>query len=176
MDEIFIVFWWIYFCIFFSNYVLVYAISHLLAKKKNWKTFVHTKVYPLLPLAYALIATYFWVTSFYYYRPDYILNTIMSSTAAKVLIAWSFLGLLFWLPFLRKNNTFCLVHSIPLFLLPLAGIVSNIFKYGIVERNDALNVLRIYTAGLLVYAIALAILSLTRFLILRFVFPKHRVT
>jgi len=174
MNEIFITFWWIYFCIFFSNYILVYAISHLLAKKKNWNTFVHIKVYSLLPLAYAFVATCFWVVTFYHYSSDYLVNTIMASISAKLIIGWSLLGLLFWLPFFRKNNHFCLLHSIPLFLLPFIVMATNIFKSGIIEWNDIFNLLRIYLAGLLIYALAIAILSVVRFLILRFVFPKHR--
>ena len=173
MNEIFVAFWWIYFCIFFSNYVLVYAISHLFAKKKNWNIFIHTKVYSLLPLAYAFVATCFWVVTFYHYSSGYIINTIMTSIPAKLIIAWSFLGLLFWMPFFRKNNHFCLLHSIPLFLLPFIVMAINIFKYGIIEWSDIFNLFRVYAGGLLIYAIAIAILSIVRFLILRFVFPKH---
>ena len=173
MNEIFIVFWWIYFCIFFSNYVLVYAISHLLAKNKNWNTFIRRKVYSLLPLAYALVTTCFWVVTIYHYSSDYLINTIMASIPAKLIVAWSLFGLLFWIPSFRKNNNYCLLHNIPLFLIPFILFAINIFKYGIVEWSDIFNLLRIYMAGLLIYAVAIATLSVVRFLILHFIFPKH---
>ena len=173
MSEFFIAFWWINFCIFFSNYVLVYAISHLVAKNKKWNAFIHTKVYSLLPLAYAFVATCFWAVTFYHYSPGYIVNTIMASLPAKLIVGWSLIGLLFWLPFFRKNNHFCLLHSIPLFLLPFMVFAINIFKYGIIEWNDIFNLLRIYLAGLLIYAIAIATLSVVRFFILHFIFSKH---
>jgi len=173
MNEIFIAIWWIYFCIFFSNYILVYAISYLLARNKNWNTFIHQKVYSLLPLAYAFVATAFWAVTFYYYSADYIVNTIMVSLPAKLIIAWSLLGLLFWLPFFRRNDHFCLWHSIPLFLLPFIVMATDIFKSGIIEWRDIFNLFRVYASGLLIYALAVAILTVVRFLILRFVFPKH---
>ena len=175
MSETFTAIWWIYFCIFFSNYILVYAISHLLTKKINWYTFIHTKVYTLLPLAYAFVATAFWGITFYYFGTDYIVKTIMASLPAKLIIVWSLLGVLFWLPFFRKNNHFCLLHSIPLFVLPLIIIAINIFKFQIFEWNDLFNLFRVYAGGLLIYAIAISILSLIRFLLLRFVFPKHHM-
>jgi hypothetical protein len=173
MSEFFIAFWWINFCIFFSNYVLVYAISHLVAKNKKWNAFIHTKVYSLLPLAYAFVATCFWAVTFYHYTPGYIVNTIMSSLPSKLIVTWSLIGLLFWLPYFRKNSHFCLLHSIPLFLLPFLVIAINIFKYGIIEWNDLFNLLRIYLAGLLIYAVAIAILSVARFFILHFIISKH---
>jgi len=172
MIEIFIAIWWINFCVFFSNYVLVYSISHLLAKNKKWNVFIHTNIYSLLPLAYAFLATCFWAITFYYYRSDYVVNTIMASIPAKLIVAWSLLGLLFWLPFFRRNDHFCLIHSLPLFLLPLIVMTTNIFKYGIIEWSDIFNLFRIYAGGLLIYAIAIAIVTVVRFLILRFVFPK----
>ena len=173
MNEIFIAFWWIYFCIFFSNYVIVYAISHLLAKNKNWNTFIKTKIYPLLPLAYAFVTTCFWTILLYQYSFNYIWKTIMAEIPAKLIIVWSLLGLLFWLPLFRKKNYFCLLHSIPFFILPIIIIANNIFKFGLLEWDDVLNLLRIYIAGLLIYVGAIIILLVAKFLILRLASPKR---
>ena len=173
MNEIFVAFWWIYFCIFFSNYIIVYAISHLLAKNKNWNTFIIAKIYPLLPLAYAFVTTCFWTIFLYQYSFNYIWKTIMAEIPAKLIIIWSLLSLLFWLPVFRKKNYFSLLHSIPFFILPLISIGNNIFKFGLLEWDDVWNLLRIYIAGLLIYVAAIIILLVAKFLILCLASPKR---
>ena len=173
MNEFFIARWWLYFCIFFSNYVIVYVVSYLFAKNKNWNSFIKLKIYPLLPLAYALVATCFWIISSYRYGFDYISKTIMAGIAAKLIITWSLSALVFWLPVFRKKIYFSLLHSIPFFILPFVGVAYNIFRLGILELSDVLNILRMCAAGLLIYAVAIIILQIAKRLFLRTHSPKH---
>ena len=147
---------------------------HICWQETKTGTLLFTKKYILYcPSPMLLLQRPFWAVTFYYYSADYIVNTIMVSLPAKLIIAWSLLGLLFWLPFFRRNDHFCLWHSIPLFLLPFIVMATDIFKSGIIEWRDIFNLFRVYASGLLIYALAVAILTVVRFLILRFVFPKH---
>jgi len=161
------------FAYFFSNYIIVYAISHLLAKNKNWNTFIKAKIYPLFPLAYAFVTTCFWTIFLYQYSFNYIWKTIMAEIPAKLIIIWSLLSLLFWLPVFRKKNYFSLLHSIPFFILPFIIIANNILKFGLLEWDDVWNLLRIYIAGLLIYVAAIIILLVAKFLILCLASPKR---
>ena len=173
MNDIFVTLWWLYFCTFFSNYLIVYAIVVLIAKNKNWNSFIRLKIYPLLPLAYALVSTCFWIMCSYRYGFNYISKTIMSGLAAQLLVAWSISGMAFWIPVFRKRNCYSVFHSLPFFILPLVSIGSNIYRTGVLETTDMLNLLRICVAGLFIYAAALIILIGVKYLRVALHAPKH---
>jgi len=97
----------------------MYAVLDLLSKNKKWNSFIKTKVYPLLPLTYVLITTCFWIFILYKGNFAFISKRVAHSMLAQLIIEWSFLGLLFWIPFLRKKDYLSLIHSTPFFMLPL---------------------------------------------------------
>jgi len=173
ITEIAIGFWWIWFCIFFSGYAIVYVIAHLLVKNEKWSSFIKTKVYPLLPLTYVLIITCFWIIILYKGHPSFISKRVAHSALAQVIIGWNLLGLLFWIPFFRKKNYISFVHSSPFFILPLIFVGKNMIRYGILERDDIFNLLHVYVVGAFVYVALMSILLFARFLFLRLATPKH---
>jgi hypothetical protein len=74
------------------------------------------------------------------------------------------LGLLFWIPFLRKKNYLSFIHNIPLFVLPLVFVGKSIIRYGILEKDDIFNLLRIYAVSIVIYLAAIIILWVTKYL------------
>ena len=97
----------------------------------------------------------------------------MAGLPAKLMIFWSLSALLFWLPFFRKKGNYSLLHGMPFFILPFIGIGYNIFKLGILELDDLFNLLRMYAAGLLIYAVAIVILWIAKLIFLHPQSPKH---
>jgi len=174
IEEISIGFWWIWFCIFFSGYPIVYAIAHLLLKNKKWSNFIKTKVYTLLPLTYVLVITCFWIIILYESNFSFISKKVAHSSLAQMIIEWNLLGLLFWIPILRKKNYICFIHSGLFFILPLIFVGNNIIRYGVLEREDIFNVLYIYTASAFIYAVVITILLLSKFLFLHLASTKHQ--
>jgi hypothetical protein len=173
VENIMIGFWWIWFCIFFAGYAIVYVIAQLLLKNMKWKSFIRTKVYPLLPLAYVLITTCFWIVILYKGNLGFISKRVANSLLAQSLIGWSLLGLLFWIPSFRKKNYISILHSLPFFMLPIAFIGRNISRYGILERDDILNLFRVYITGAFIYVVVIIILMLAKHVILYLTSPKH---
>ena len=173
MEEIAIGFWWIWFCIFFSGYAIVYAISHLLIKKEKWSGFIKTKVYPLLPLTYALVTTSFWIITLSESNPAFIAEKVAHTPLAQAIIEWNLLGLLFWIPILRKKNYISLIHASLFFILPLIFVGKNMMRFGILEREDIFNLLYIYTASTFIYSLVIIVLLLTKFLFLHLTSIRH---
>lgn len=172
MKEIAIGFWWILFCIFFSGYAIMFTITHLLSKNKKWG-FVKTKVYPLLPQAYALITTCFWVFILYKANLGFVSKEVAHSMLAQFIIIWNLLALLFWIPFFRKKYYFSFIHSLLFFCLPLVFMGKNLFRFGILEREDIFNLLRIYAVGFAIYFAAISMLWIAKYFFLHLTFAKH---
>lgn len=173
MEDIVIGFWWIWFCIFFSGYAIVYGTAYFLSNKQHPNLFIKNKIYPLLPLAYALITTCFWLFILYKANLSFVSKRVAHSILAQLLIMWSFLGLLFWLPLFRKNYSLSLMHSLLFFILPLAFIAKNILRLGVFEKDDILSLLRVYLASASVYLLAIIILLIAKFAFLNLVAAKH---
>ena len=174
MQVFFSIFWWIYFCIFFSGYPLAFAIVHLTAKNKKLHDSITLKIYPLLPLAYAFVTTCFWILMLCTGKMQFILEKIASATPSILVIFWSLTAFLFWLPRFRKNHNLSLIHSLPLFMLPPLNMLIKASRHSIVAHDYIINLLRIYTAGLIVYIIAIMFLLLIKWLLPNvFSFRRH---
>src|SRR5690242_8762428 len=173
MEDVVISFWWIWFCIFFSGYSIVYVIAYLLSNKKNPNVFIKNKIYPLLPLAYVLMTTCFWIFILYKANLTFVSKRLVHSMLAQALIGWSLFGFLFWLPLFRKNSAISLMHSLPFLILPLAFIAKNILRLGVFEKDDILNLLRIYTVSASIYLLPIIILLAAKFAFSNLVTTKH---
>jgi hypothetical protein len=166
-------FWWIWFCIFFSGYALVYAIVHSLSNKKNPHSFIKSKVYPILSLAYAFVALSFWIFVLYNANLTFITTRVTHSILSQLIVGWSLLGLLFWVPFFRKNYALSFIHSTPFFMLPLTFLIKNVYNYGILEASDVMNMGRLYLASILIYTAVIALFLMTQFIFLGLTSLRH---
>ncbi len=171
MQIFFSIFWWIYFCIFFSGYPLIYTFFYFTNKKTH--LLITKKVYPLLPLSYAFVATSFWLLMFYAGRMNFVLDRIISAWPSALVIIYSLAALLFWLPVFRKNSSLSFLHSLPLFLLPFFNMLIKRYKHKIVDHDYIISLVKIYTAGVVVYIIAIAFLIMIKWLLSRTILLKH---
>jgi uncharacterized membrane protein YdbT with pleckstrin-like domain len=81
------------------------------------------------------------------------------------LIFWSLTALLFWFPRFRENHNLSLIHSLPLFLLPPLNMLIKASRHTVVAHDYIITLLRIYTAGLIIYIIAILFLLLIKWLL-----------
>lgn len=158
MQDLFSFFWWIYFCVFFSGYPLIYILLYFTGKRKNMHHAVAEKIFPLLPLAYALVATCFWLLMIFTNRMDFVIQRISSAAPSALVMFYSFSSLIFFLPAFRRKAFWCFLHSLPLFMLPFYYIFSRGSKNKIVDSEDFLNLIRIYAAGFIIYIIVIVLL------------------
>jgi hypothetical protein len=165
MQIFFSVFWWIYFFVFFTGYPLAYVFINIIGRNKKMKHLVADKIYPAMPLTYAFTATAFWILMIYSGRMDFVFQKIAIATPSVLAIIYSFSALLFWHPFFRKNIYPSLLHSLPFMLLPLVHMILKAFRHGIDLPEYAGNLLRIYTAGFVLYMLLLIILLIFKWLL-----------
>lgn len=165
MQDFFSFLWWIYFCIFFSGYPLVYILFYFIAKRKSMHQTVAEKIFLMLPLAYALIATCFWLLMIFAGRMDFVVQRISSAAPSTLVILYSLSSLLFFLPAFRRKTFRCFLHSLPLFVLPFYYIFSRGNRAELIDYEDILNLIRIYAAGLIIYIIAIIILLAVKWLL-----------
>jgi len=176
MQVFFSIFWWIYFYIFFTSYPLAYLLFHLAGRNKNFNQLLAEKVYPLLPLSYATVASCFWILTLFSGRINFVFEKITPVVSSALIIVYSLSGLLFWLPVVRKKNILSLIHSLLLFLLPPLNMLSDKFKHRVVPHDYIITLLRIYTAGLLIYLIIIGFLLLIKWIIAhKFTLHHHKV-
>jgi hypothetical protein len=164
MQVLFSFVWWIYFCMFFSGYPLVYILFYFIGKRQSMHHVVAEKLFPMLPLAYAFVATGFWVLVIYTGRMNFVIQRIFSTAPSALIILYSFSSLLFFLPAFRKNIYLSFLHSLPLFMLPFYYIFSR-GKNKVVDHEDILSLIRIYAAGFIVYIFAMILLLVFRWLL-----------
>jgi len=164
MQVFFTIFWWIYFFIFFTGYPLLYGLFFLLGRIKKLRHFIKERIYPLMPLAYAFVSTFFWVLMLCTGRIDFIAKKIASGSPSVLIILFSLSALLFWLPVFRKNTVVSLIHSLPFFLLPLLNMVWRSFADKFVADDYIANLLGLYTAAFIMYLLAIIFLLLIKFL------------
>ena len=165
MQDFFSFFWWIYFCIFFSGYPLVFILFYFISKRKSMHHTVAEKNFLMLPLAYALIATCFWLLMIFAGRMDFVVQRISSATPSALVILYSFSSLLFFLHAFRGKTFRCFLHSLPLFMLPFYYIFGRGNRAELIDQEDILNLIRIYAAGLIIYIIAIVFLLAVKWLL-----------
>ena len=175
MQIFFSIFWWIYFFIFFSGYPLVCLVFYLMAGKKSMYNAVTEKIYPLLPVAYAFVATCFWLLMIYTGRMHFVAERIASAAPSVLVIAYSLSALLFWLPSFRKKTRLSFLHSLPLFLLPFFNMLFKTYSHKIIPHDYIFNLSRIYAAGFIIYLIAIALLLAVKWLLSKtFLLKQHK--
>lgn len=175
MQIFFSIFWWIYFAIFFSGYPLIYGFLYSMGKsKKSIHGVIAEKIYPILPLSYAFVATSFWILMISSGKMGFIIEKIVSVVPAALVIIYSLIGLLFWLPFFRKKPTLCLLHSLPLFLLAPLNMLFKALGHKVVAHDYITTLFRIYTAAFILYIIAISFLLLIKWVTGTFAFKHHK--
>jgi hypothetical protein len=172
MQIFFSVFWWIYFFIFFTGYPLLYAAVFFTGKTKNLHHFITERIHPLLPLAYAFVSTIFWILMICTGRMNFIAERIASGTPSVLVILFSLSALLFWLPAFRKNIALSFIHSLPFFLLPPLNMLWKTLSHKVVANDYILNLLRIYSASVILYLLAIVFLLFVKWVSITFFF-KH---
>ncbi|HEX5152188.1 MAG TPA: hypothetical protein VFW07_12125 [Parafilimonas sp.] len=175
MQVFFSIFWWIYFYIFFSGFPLIYLLFHLIATKKNFNKTIVEKIYPLLSLSYVLVNSFFWILTLLTGRINFVFEKMATSVPAALVIAYSLTGLLFWLPALRRNNMLSFIHSLLLFLLPPLKMLFDKLMHRVVPHDYIITLLRIYTAGLLVYLITIGFVLLLKWITAHIFTLHHKV-
>jgi len=158
------IFWWMFFCIFFSGYPLVYIFFHLISKNKNAHHWVTEKVYPMLPLTYAFVATWFWLFMLFSGKLHFVFARIALLAPSALVVFYSLSALLFWIPSLRKKPGLSLIHSLPLFLLPFIDMILKTSRHKIIPHDYISTLIRIYTAGIIIYVISLVFLFIVKWI------------
>lgn len=173
MQIFFSIFWWIYFFIFFSGYPMLYFLFYLMSKNKNWHTAITERIFPLLPIAYAFVSTFFWILMLWTGRISFVVEKIASVASSSFIIAYSFSALLFWLPYFRKKTYLSLLHSLPFFLLPFLNMLLKTYRHKVIPHDYIFNLWRIYSAGLIIYVIAITVIYIVNWLLLKTIFVKQ---
>jgi hypothetical protein len=108
-------------------------------------------------------------------RMNFVVQKIASVAPSFSAILYSFTGLLFWLPFFRKKPYLSLLHSLPLFFLPFLYMLLNSFRHKVTTHDYISNLFRIYSAGFIIYIIAIAFLLVIKWLLsTRFSFKHYK--
>ena len=173
MQVFFSIFWWIYFCIFFSGYPLIYILLYFIHKKKSMYHSGAEKIFSMLPLVYAFVATCFWILMIYTGRMNFVIERIASAAPSAIVILYSFSALLFWLPALRRKAYGSFLHSLPLFMLPFFNMLNRVSRHKIVDHDYIVTLFRIYTAGFITYIIAIIFLMAVKWLLSKTFLLKH---
>lgn len=174
MQIFFSVFWWIYFCIFFTGYPLIYALLYLTGKSKNMYGLTAEKIHPMLPLTYAFVATCFWIMMIGTGKMSFIIHKIASVAPAALVITYGLTALLFWLPFFRKKTYLSLLHSLPLFALPPLNMLLKALRHKVVAHDYIITLFRIYTAAFILYIIAITFLLVIKWVAGGMSFKHHK--
>ena len=156
---------WVELETFFSGFLLVYAIIYLLSAKQP-AGFIKVRILPLLPLAYALIATLYWGLQFKNWYPDYNINHIISGTYYPYLKLWALLAIFFWLPILYRKKILAAIHSSIFFFLMMKDFGVQVLSKN-ADSSSRNNDLKIYTVSIIMHIAALAVVLLAYLLILR---------
>jgi len=172
MQVFFSIFWWIYFCIFFSGFPLIYVLFYLVSKNKSMHLTAE-KISSLLPLSYAFVATCFWILMIYTGRMNFVIERIASFAPSALVILYSLSALLFWLPVFRQNIKLSFLHSLPLFLLAPLNMLLTSLRHKIVHHDYISALFRIYTAGFIIYIIAIIFLLTVKWLLLKTQILRH---
>jgi hypothetical protein len=143
-----------------------------MSKNKNMHA-IAAKVFPLLPGTYALVSTLFWVLTLCTDRINFVSEKIASVASSSFIIAYSFSALLFWLPYFREKISMSFLHSLLIFLLPFLNMLFKTYRHRVIAHDYLLNVFRIYTAGFIIYLIAIVFVCGIKWLLLKLISQKH---
>ena len=174
MQIFFSIFWWIYFCIFFSGYPLMYVFIYFTGKSKSMHGLIAEKIYSILPLAYAFVSTCVWMLMICTGKMYFVIEKIASAAPSALAIIYSLAGLLFWLPFFRKKTYLSLLHSLPLFLLPPLNMLFKALRHKVVAHDYIVTLFRIYTAAFILYMIAITFLLVIKWAAGAISFKHHK--
>lgn len=173
MQIFFSVFWWIYFFIFFSGYPLLYGLFYLIGKNRNLHPVVAEKISPLLPITYAFVSTFFWIFTLCTGKMQLVIEKIAVLAPAVSIIFYSLSALLFWLSRFRQKTYISFLHSLPLFLIPFLNILFKSYGHKAIPDDYGINLIRIYTAGFIIYIAAVSFLLAVKWLLSKMVLLKH---
>ena len=132
------------------------------------------KIFSMLPLAYAFVSTCFWLLMLYTGKMNFVIQRIASVMPSTLVILYSFSALLFWLPVLRRKTYWSFLHSLLLFLLPFCNILVKMYRHKIIPHDYIISLLRIYTAGFIIYVVAITFLLLSKWVAGKFLFKPHK--
>jgi hypothetical protein len=155
---------------FFSGYPIVYAFVLVFTGKEQKKGSLMESFRRSLPMAYALVGTFFLLLGF---REIYVQMSIknfepgLNLTPLRI---WGFLSIIFWIPLFRRKPIYSLLHSLIFFYLICRDIVMGIMS---AWGNDIIaNDMKVYTISILLNLISLIIVSIASFLVYKNV-PRH---
>jgi hypothetical protein len=150
---------WIELETFFSGYLLVYAIIHLVASKPPLTNFARARLLPKLPLAYALAGTLYLGLQLKNVYPDYTIGHITASVQLPFLKIWALLSLLCWIPVFHKKPAFSVLHSSVFFFLMLKSLYLHLFTSA-VDNDMARNSMKIYSVSIILNLVTLILVAL----------------
>jgi hypothetical protein len=142
-------------------------------KNKILHQTVAEKLFPLLPLTYALATTFFWIFILFTGKMHFVIERIASAAPSSLIIFYSLSALLFWFPSFRNESRLSFLHSLPLFVAPFFNMLYRVYRHKIVDHDYFTSVAKVYTAGFIVYIIAIAFLSISKWLLSKTTFLKH---
>lgn len=148
---------------FFSGYPLIYAIAFFIFGNKPLKNNFKSRIFSLLPFAYALVGTLYLGLQLKNLYPDYSIKNIQLTIQLPWLICWGILSILFWVPALAKKTVVSLVHSLVFFFF----IVRDLFLQlpaSTADNDIVRNDMKLYTDSLLLNLGAFALIVLISFL------------
>lgn len=138
---------------FFAGYPLVYAVIFYLSDQKNKPGIFFSKLYSILPYAYAIAGLLYMGLQLKNIYPDYSIENIQQTIQHPFLAIWAVLSIAFLIPALAKKTYSSLVHSLVFFILFVTEIANGSVIRS-TDENVLHNAMNIYTASLLFYVIA----------------------
>jgi len=157
---------WVELETFFSGYLIVFAIFYLLTSKQQVKNTAARNILRKLPLAYALVGTFYLGLQLKNLYPFDHITFLLSDIQFHYLKVWGLLSILFWVPFLHKRAVFSQLHSLVFFFLLMKGIYSDFFNHSS-GTDMAGNNIKIFSVSLLLNLAAVLLIVLIYFMIVR---------
>lgn len=133
---------------FFSGYPLVYAIVLAFTGSRPPQNSFKSRVFFLLPFAYALTGTLYLGMQVRNLYPDYSFDRISQAIFLPWLVIWGLLSILFWIPLLRKKPVLSLLHSLVFFFFLVKDLVMHSFGSS-VDKDIVKNDMKTYTDSIL---------------------------
>ena len=150
---------------FFSGFPFLYSIIHLLGTRHSWifqAFFEKAKV--LLPLSYALTATFFAA----YISIEMIMGPGGRADRTSFLVyflkIWGVMAILFWTPFLRKVPPYSLWHSLVFFVVLL--LKDLVLGWNSAEGRELIrNDMKIFTTSTMLNLVTLVLVFVGHYII-----------
>ncbi len=145
--------------VFFSGYPLVFYLVRFFSRHASLKNVSAAALVSILPLAYALIGTFYLGLQLKNLYPVYTIENVKHRIQQPYLFIWALLSLLFWIPAISKRQVLSVFHSLIFFFIiikdlyfQLAGITS--------DRNIVRNDMKLYTVSIFLNLAAFSLLFL----------------